>query len=151
MPRAAWFRQVHAQHGFGFFAAELRDTRRFIGFIGLTVPSWTPPFRWEHPGPCIEIGWRLDRGVWGQGLATEGARACIAFAFQELRAPEVIAITVPGNVASQRVMEKLGMVRSRDEDFAHPRLPHGHPLSRHVLYRILAGATCGARPGDGAH
>ena len=86
--------------------------------------------------PCVEIGWRLAAEYWGRGLATEGARAITAYAFEILKLPELVSFTVPGNVRSQRVMEKLGMTRDPGEDFDHPRVPEGHAMRRHVLYRL---------------
>ncbi len=120
-------------HGFGLFAAELRLTGEFIGFIGLGVPNLEGPFM-----PCIEIGWRLAAAHWNQGLATEGARAALHYGFETLALDEIVAFTVPANLASRRVMEKLGMTHNAADDFDHPRLPEGHPLRRHVLYRSTA-------------
>jgi ribosomal-protein-alanine N-acetyltransferase len=93
------------------------------------------PFE-AHFTPCVEIGWRLAAAHWTLGLATEGARRCLRYAFQELALPEVVAFTVPANLRSRRVMEKLGMSYSPADDFQHPRLPEGHPLRPHVLYRV---------------
>ena len=124
--------QAHiAQHRFGFFAAELRATGEFIGFVGISHV----PFE-AHFTPCVEIGWRLAAAYWNRGLATEGARRCLRYAFQELALPEVVAFTAPANLRSRRVMEKLGMSRSPADDFQHPLLPQGHPLRPHVLYRV---------------
>jgi len=122
--------------GFGPFAAELRRERSFIGFVGLSVPDFETSFT-----PCVEIGWRLAAEHWNQGLATEGARAVLASAFDALRLDEVVSFAVPANLASRRVMEKIGMSHSPEDDFDHPRLPAGHPLRRHVLYRIRARAA----------
>jgi len=119
------------EHGFGLCAAELRGDGRFIGFIGLDVPRFEAPFT-----PCVEIGWRLSAEYWGRGLATEGARTIADFAFKTLGLDEIVAMTVPSNVRSRRVMEKLGMARDPANDFDHPTLPQGHPLQRHVLYRL---------------
>ena len=124
-----------AMRGFGPYAAELRDTGLFVGFIGLVVPN----FR-SHFTPCVEIGWRLDPAVWNQGLATEGAQEALRFAFEELKLPEIVSFTVPDNLPSRRVMEKIGMTRDLAGDFDHPKLPEGHPLRRHVLYRRKAPA-----------
>jgi RimJ/RimL family protein N-acetyltransferase len=120
-----------AERGFGAWAAELRGEGEFIGFIGLAVPQFD-----AHFTPCVEIGWRLARAHWGQGLATEGARAVMHYAFAELGLAEVVSFTVPGNVRSRRVMEKLGMTHDADDDFDHPGVPEGHRLQRHVLYRL---------------
>ena len=124
--------QVHFErHGFGLFAAELRENRTFLGFIGLSVPGFDASFM-----PAVEIGWRLASEHWGEGLATEGAREVLRFAFQELGLAQVVSFTVPENVHSRRVMEKLGMTHDAADDFDHPLLPEGHALRRHVLYRL---------------
>jgi RimJ/RimL family protein N-acetyltransferase len=119
------------RHGFGLWAAELRENEEFIGFIGLSVPRFEAAFT-----PCVEIGWRLARDHWGKGLATEGARAAMQHAFVELRMPSLVSFTVPANVRSRRVMEKIGMTHDAADDFDHPSLPDGHRLRKHVLYRL---------------
>ena len=116
-------------HGYGFWVAELPHRAPFIGMIGLAVPSFETSFT-----PCVEIGWRLARPWWGQGLATEGARAALAYGFEHLALPEIVSFTVPGNTRSRRVMEKLGFHYSGE--FEHPRVEAGHALRRHVLYRL---------------
>jgi RimJ/RimL family protein N-acetyltransferase len=90
-----------------------------------------------HFMPCVEVGWRLSADQWGRGYATEGARAALAFAFDVVGLREVVSFTVPANLRSRRVMEKIGMKRDPAEDFDHPWLPEGHPLQRHVLYRLV--------------
>lgn len=119
------------QYGFGLSAVELRREGTFIGFIGLNIPSFEALFT-----PCVEIGWRLAAQYWGRGLATEGARAIVRYAFATLGLEEIVAFTVPANTRSRRVMEKLGMMHNAADDFDHPRLPEGHPFRRHVLYRL---------------
>lgn len=122
---------AYARNGFCMFAAELRSSGQFIGFIGLT------PLGFPIPGvaqPTVEIGWRLARAHWGKGLATEGAQAVVRYAFDTLRLKEIVAIAVPANVRSLRVMEKIGMKRAPELDFDHPRIAAGHPLRRHVVY-----------------
>jgi RimJ/RimL family protein N-acetyltransferase len=119
------------RHPFGFWAAEERATGALLGFIGLAVPSFNAPFT-----PCVEIGWRLARSSWGKGLATEGAQVVLRHGFEVLHLPEIVSFTVPANVRSRRVMEKLGMRRDLAGDFQHPNLPQGHPLRAHVLYRL---------------
>jgi RimJ/RimL family protein N-acetyltransferase len=122
-------------HGFGLYAVDLkagvRDERQFIGFIGLARPSFEIDFT-----PCIEIGWRLDASLWGRGLATEGARAVAEYAIGPLGLDEIVSFTTVGNGPSRRVMEKLGMTHDARDDFDHPLLREGHPLRRHVLYRL---------------
>jgi RimJ/RimL family protein N-acetyltransferase len=119
------------KHGFGVYAAELKSNGSFIGFIGLNVPTFD-----AHFTPCVEIGWRLSSDVWKQGLATEGAQGVVDYAGGVLGLKEIVSFTVPHNVRSRRVMEKLGMTHRAADDFDHPELPPGHPLRRHVLYRL---------------
>jgi RimJ/RimL family protein N-acetyltransferase len=119
------------RYGFGLFAAELRQGGIFLGFIGLSVPSFDARFM-----PAVEIGWRLDSAHWGKGLATEGALEVVRFAFKDLNLEGLVSFTVPTNLRSRRVMEKLGMLHDVEDDFEHPKLPEGDPLRRHVLYRL---------------
>jgi RimJ/RimL family protein N-acetyltransferase len=119
------------EHDFGMWAVEIAGIEPFAGFIGLAIPRFE-----AHFTPCIEVGWRLAPEYWGQGLATEGAHAALAFGFEMLGLEEIVSFTVPGNLRSRRVMEKLGMTYQPSNDFDHPLLPEGHPLRRHVLYRV---------------
>lgn len=135
---AALMDRVHAhiaEHGFGLWALERKDTGAFIGFTGLGLVGFEAPFC-NSTGPTIEIGWRLARPAWGQGFASEAARASLACAFEELHLHEVVAFTVPANLPSRAVMERIGMQRDPADDFQHPNLPADHPLRDHVLYRI---------------
>ena len=127
-------------HGFGLYAVDLKvgardgrpsDERQFIGFIGLARPSFEIDF-----APCVEIGWRLDTSAWGRGLATEGARAVAEYSIGPLGHDEIVSFTSVANARSRRVMEKIGMTHDSRDDFDHPKLPEGHPLRRHVLYRL---------------
>jgi len=120
-----------SQRGFGLWAAELRDSGEFIGYVGLAVPRFEAVFT-----PCVEIGWRLAREHWGKGLATEGARTAVRCAFDGLGLQEIVSFTVPENVRSLRVMEKICMTHDPRDDFDHPLLAEGHPMRRHVLYRL---------------
>jgi RimJ/RimL family protein N-acetyltransferase len=120
-----------ARQGWGLWAAELRQTGAFIGFVGLRAPAFEAAFT-----PCVEVGWRLARESWGQGLATEAGRECLRFAFETLALAEVVSFTVPANRRSRAVMERLGLAHDAQGDFDHPRLPEGHLLRRHVLYRL---------------
>jgi RimJ/RimL family protein N-acetyltransferase len=124
------------KHGFGLWAVEIDGVAPLAGFIGLAVPRFE-----SHFTPCVEIGWRLAAPYWGRGYATEGALAALAFGFEWLRFDEIVSFTVPGNLRSRRVMERIGMTHDPIDDFDHPLLPMGHPLRRHVLYRIRRGGT----------
>jgi RimJ/RimL family protein N-acetyltransferase len=128
-----------ARRGFGLWAVEVRESREFVGFTGLAVPSFEAHFM-----PAVEVGWRLARSAWGNGYATEAGRAALAFGFEEAGLPEVVSLTSVGNLRSRAVMERLGMTRDPTDDFGHPLLPERHPLYRHVLYRLRAPA----RPGS---
>ena len=125
----AGIRAHFAAHGFGLWAVEIKGVAPFAGFIGLAIPKFE-----AHFTPCVEIGWRLAAEYWGNGYAPEGARAALAFGFQTRE--EIVSFTVPENLASRRVMEKIGMRHEPREDFDHPSLPDGHLLQRHVLYRL---------------
>jgi RimJ/RimL family protein N-acetyltransferase len=118
-------------HGFGLFAVERLEDTTLAGFIGLSVPEFEAPFM-----PAVEVGWRLAFESWGRGLATEGARAVVRYGFEDLALDNIVSFTVPANRRSRRVMEKLGLKHEPRDDFDHPGLPEGHPLRRHVLYRV---------------
>jgi RimJ/RimL family protein N-acetyltransferase len=138
---AVRIRRAIETRGFGLWAAEVPDVAGFIGAIGLHVPEYDTPFT-----PCVEVGWRLDRAYWGRGYATEGARAAMHDGFDRLGLAEIVSFTAACNVRSRRVMERLGMTRSPDDDFDHPRITEGHPLRRHVLYRQARDAPAIKRP-----
>src|SRR5262245_1730750 len=106
-----------AQHGFGWWAAELKATGEFIGFIGLSHV----PFE-AHFTPAVEVGWRLASAHWGKGYATEGAKAALDAGFNRLGLQEIVSFTVPVNRRSWRVMQRIGMTHDTADDFDHPRL-----------------------------
>lgn len=116
---------------FGLWAVEVPGVEPFVGYVGLAPV----PFD-AHFTPAIEIGWRLARHVWGRGYATEAAWRALELAFGALGLDEVVSFTAEGNLRSRRVMERLGMTRDPSDDFDHPLLDPGSPLSRHVLYRL---------------
>jgi RimJ/RimL family protein N-acetyltransferase len=120
------------QGGWGLWAVEVKETAEFAGFIGLNpMPDGFPA------APAMEIGWRLARRFWGQGLAPEGGRAVLDFAFDELGFEELVSMTTVANAPSRRVMEKLGLTHDPNDDFDNPTIP-GWSGARHVLYRIRA-------------
>lgn len=120
-----------ADRGFGLWAVEVPGVAPFIGYVGLQAPTFE-----AHFTPCVEIGWRLAFRFWGYGYATEAARVAIAFGLAEGGLDEIVSFTVPANRRSLAVMERLGMRYAGE--FEHPRLPSGHRLRRHVLYRLGA-------------
>ncbi len=119
------------RHGFGLWAVEVLATGEFVGFTGLQPVTFEARFT-----PAVEVGWRLTRAAWGHGYATEAARAATAFGFDIAGLREIVSFTSETNVRSQRVMQRLGMTHDPADDFGHPRIPLGHPLRPHVLYRL---------------
>jgi len=113
-------------HGWGLWAVE--HAGDFVGFTGLAVPRFEAPFL-----PGTEIGWRFAAQAWGNGFATEAARAALAYAFDELELVEVLSFTTVANERSQAVMQRIGMQYALD--FDNPNVPEGHPQRPHVLYR----------------
>ena len=120
-----------AREGFGLWALERLDEGRFIGFTGLARPRFE-----AHFTPAVEVGWRLVHQAWGHGFATEAGRAALEFGFETVGLDEIVSFTAVGNERSRAVMQRLGMTRDAAGDFDHPRLEPGHPLRRHVLYRL---------------
>jgi RimJ/RimL family protein N-acetyltransferase len=121
------------EHGFGLWAVELPGKEPLIGFVGLAPVDIDVAF-----APSVELGWRLARPHWKQGLASEAAAAAIDFAFDQLGLRELVSYTAACNVRSRRLMQRLGMQRDPAEDFLHPDLPGGNRLAAHVLYRLDA-------------
>ena len=104
--QVARYRRQWAEHGFGIWAVEERESGRFVGRIGLQFHSLWP----EDP----EVGWSLDPGVWGRGYATEGGAAAVRHAFEALGFERVVSIVHPENAPSIRVMDRLGLQRWRE-------------------------------------
>lgn len=119
-----------AERGWGFWAAETKDTHEFIGFIGLHIPIPELPF-----SPCVEIGWRLAFQYWGKGFATEAAHGALRVGFGSLELLEIVSFTSVFNLRSRAVMRRLGM-QETGETFEHPNVPVGSPLRQHCLYRL---------------
>ena len=117
------------ERGWDFWAVEERASGRFIGFVGLHVPSDELPF-----SACVEVGWRLAKSYWGLGYATEAAQSAVAFGLQQLRLTELVAFTAITSLKSRAVMERLGM--QFDSKFDHPQVSVESMLRRHVLYRL---------------
>ena len=123
-----------ARQGWGFWALECSATQAFIGLVGLHAQPDGLPF-----SPCVEIGWRMAHDCWGRGYASEAATAALRFGFDSLGLEEIVAFTAIGNLRSRAVMERIEM-REDGTVFDHPKVPQGHPLRRHCLYRISATA-----------
>lgn len=125
------FIEFYHRDGFGFLPVERKSDGALLGDVGI-IPVGMP-FRGNPP---VEIGWFLGKRYWGRGYAPEAARAWIGYSFDVLALDEIVAWTTATNLPSRRVMEKLGMHTSPEDDFIHPKAPPGHPLGPHVLYRI---------------
>lgn len=127
------FREHFKKHGFGLYAAALKSSGEFIGFVGLNTVDFK-----AHFTPAVEIAWRLDYSYWGKGYASEAAQAVLHHAFTALKLKEVVSFTVFDNTRSIGVMENIGMTRDPKGDFDYPALKKDHPLGRFVLYRMTA-------------
>jgi len=134
----ARFDSAHTELGYTAWAVEVLRSERgpasFVGFVGLVPPTFDPPF--DHAVPCVEVGWRLAADWWGLGIATEAAAAALRLAFLDLALPEVVSFTVPPNLPSQAVMQRIGMRYAGV--FDHPRAEPGDWWRTHVLYRATA-------------
>lgn len=124
-----------SENHFGLWAVEVPDVAPFIGFAGLNWARFA-----AHFTPCVEIGWRLACNYWGHGYTTEAARLALNHGFGTLALSEIVSFTSTANRRSRAVMERLGMRRDAADDFDHPSMPEGHPLRRHVLYRLDSGS-----------
>ena len=120
------------ENGFCYFAVEKLENQEFIGFIGLSEQLWESDFT-----PAIDIGWRLKASAHGNGFATEGAKRCLDFGFNDLAVKEIISVSPKVNLSSIKVMKKLGM--KFIEEFNHPKLEQDKYLERCVLYKLENG------------
>jgi len=125
---AARLDSIEREHGFTFWAMERKEDKALLGFCGVK-PASVEPLLGE-----VEIGWRLRHDAWGRGYAREAAQASLEWAWANLGAPRIVAITVPANSRSWGLMERLGMIRRPDMDFDHPHFPPGHRLRAHITY-----------------
>lgn len=116
-------------YGYGLYAVETKHNKEFIGFIGFHWANFVSQFT-----PCIEIGWRLKYDAWGNGYATEGAKACLKYGLEILKFNKVYSFTSKINLPSENVMKKIGMVKVME--FEHPNIMEGSPLRQHLLYSI---------------
>lgn len=125
------------EHGFGLFALRWRANGDFVGWAGLATPTFLPEVM-----PAVEIGWRLLHRWWGHGIATEAAQDVVEWAFGDVGLEELLSIRHVDNLASGRVMEKLGFQFDRET-----RVPvHDQPVS---VWRLTADGF--SRPPGGGH
>lgn len=117
------------KNGFTYYATEILETNEFIGMIGLARQEYQTVFT-----PAIDLGWRLKRTAWGNGYATEGAKRCLAYAFQELGLPKIVSVCTIKNQSSENVMKKIGMTKMGE--FNHPEMINYPSYERHYCYGI---------------
>ena len=122
------------QRGYTLWAVELKSTHALMGFIGLKYTDWE-----AHFTPAVEVGWRLGSQYWGNGYATEGAKAAVEYGFNKIGLTEIVSFSVPANIKSIKVMERIGMQRDLEGDFVRPNVTIDSPLLLHILYRINNG------------
>lgn len=125
----ARLRSHFTTNGFTYYATEILATKAFIGMIGLAYQTYETAYT-----PAIDIGWRLKRSAWGKGYATEGAKRCLEYGFNELGIHQVIAVCPINNQKSERVMQKIGMTKVGT--FLHPELVDYPEYQKHVCYEI---------------
>jgi RimJ/RimL family protein N-acetyltransferase len=118
--------------GWSLWAVEVPGVAPFVGYVGL----W--PADYVTGAPMVEVGWRLAREHWGHGYVTEAAREALRFGFDDVGLEEIVSFTVPQNVRSWRVMERIGLVRQPSRDFDHANVdavayPH---IVRQVFYAL---------------
>ena len=122
--------KLHFQkNDFGLFAVENKLTEQFIGFTGFNILAFESFFT-----PCVEIGWRYKKEVWGNGFATEAASACLRYGFEDLKFDKIVSFTSTLNKNSERLMRRIGMIYVTE--FDHPNIEKENILCRHVLYQI---------------
>lgn len=124
--------RLHSNGELCLYAVELKDTREFTGFIGLLQVDFNLPFI-----PAVEILWRIGSKYWSKGYAFEAAIAVCDYAFNDKHLKELVSFTVPANVRSVKLMERLGFVHDPIYDFDHPNISLDNRLSRHVFYRLI--------------
>lgn len=125
-------KKQYSEKGFCYFAVDKLKNNEFIGFIGISEQNFESGFT-----PCIDIGWRLAQKEWGKGYATEGAKKCLDFAFNDIGLKNIKSICPKINYKSKRIMEKLGM--KKKGTFNHPLLKEYKTLESCFLYEIGRG------------
>jgi RimJ/RimL family protein N-acetyltransferase len=89
-------------HGFGRWAVEIADSEKFIGFVGLSIPSYTVPF-----SPCVEVAWRICAEEWGNGYAPEAANEAIRDGFERVGLREIVSFTTSSHRLRRHVLYRL--------------------------------------------
>jgi RimJ/RimL family protein N-acetyltransferase len=139
-----WLGYYERGDAWGFWAAEDRRDGAFVGWFHLRPAADDPPDE-------LELGYRLLRGAWGRGLATEGAQALVDRAFEQNGARRVYATTMAINVASWRVMEKAGLrfVRLFHGEWPEPIPGDEHGDVEYAITREQWEADRATAPGRG--
>ncbi|MGB0863715.1 MAG: GNAT family N-acetyltransferase [Saprospiraceae bacterium] len=119
----------YTEKGYCYFAVDRLSDGNFIGFIGLSYQTFEADFT-----PCVDVGWRLDSAYWGNGYATEGARASLKYGFDFLKIKNIKALCPVVNLPSENVMKKIGMQKLNH--FKHSKLGDFPVLEECVLYEI---------------
>jgi len=120
---------MYIEKGYCYFAVDQLKDESFIGFIGLCYQTYESQFT-----PSVDIGWRLNKQYWNNGLATEGAKKCLDYGFDKLGLKNIISTTPKINIKSIRVMGKIGMAKLAE--FKHPGLKSDKRLEDCVCYEI---------------
>lgn len=123
------YQNCFTERNYTYFACDLLENNEFIGFIGLAYQDFESDFT-----PATDIGWRLKKSAWGKGFATEGAKRCLAYAFNELNLDRIIATCTLDNSSSENVMKKIGMVKKGT--FDHPKLTAYPSHQKCIWYEI---------------
>ncbi|MBJ8554065.1 GNAT family N-acetyltransferase [Acinetobacter bereziniae] len=121
--------EILNRNKWGIWAVELKENHKFIGFIGLH----DQPLQFDF-SPCVEIAWRLAKEYWGNGYATEGAKAVLQYAFNVLDLDKIVSFTAITNKSSEAVMKKIGMTKVKE--FNHPEFSLAPHLEKHILYEV---------------
>ena len=119
---------LFGNEGFCYFAVDKLESNEFIGFIGLSEQKYGAKFT-----PCIDIGWRIKSSEWNKGFASEGAKRCLGYAFNDLKNEKVYSIAPKINLKSEHIMKKIGM--KKQYEFEHPLLTNDFRLKTCVLYK----------------
>lgn len=117
------------EHGLTYYAVDLLDSEKNIGFIGLAYKDFESDFT-----PAVDMGYRLKKAYWGKGYCTEGAQRCVEYGFNDLNLDRIIAFFVEGNVKSENVMKRIGMEKIKH--FNHPKYKNDPAFEKCVLYEI---------------